>query len=96
MSQPHLQADDPLLVGEMTLIPVAEVFSFSMVRGERASFAASKRPKAVVALGPWGVVALDVEGEEVSLEELADEVPGLRELVARNVGSESGQKENKG
>ena len=83
MNRRRLQADDPLTVGETTLIPVAEIFSFSMVQGERAAFAASKRPKAVVVLGPWGAVALSVEDEEVSLEELADEVSGLGELVAR-------------
>jgi len=92
----RLQADDPLSVGEMTLIPVAEIYSFSMVLGERAAFVARKRPKAVVALGPRGAVALSVEGEEISLEELAAGVPGLRKLVAGIGGSEAGRKENKG
>ena len=96
MNRRWLQADDPLTVGEITLIPVAEVFSFSMVQGERAAFAARKMPKAVVALGPRGAVALSAEGEAVSVKELADEVPGLGELVAGFGGSEPGRKENKG
>jgi len=83
-------------VGEITLIPVAEVFSFSMVQGERAAFAARKMPKAVVALGPRGAVALSAEGEAVSVKELADEVPGLGELLAGIAGSEPGRVENKG
>lgn len=73
-----------------TLIPVAEVSSFSMVQGERAAFAARKKVKAVVALGPWGAVALNIGGEEVSLQELTDEVSGLKELVAWIGGSEPG------
>ncbi len=91
-----LAVDDPLKVGDATLIPVVEVFSFSKVRGERAAFAARKRAKAVVALGPWGIVVLDVEGEEVSLQELADEVSGLKELVTGIVGFEVGTKGDKG
>jgi hypothetical protein len=87
MSRKWLQADDPLRMGKATIIPVAEVRSFSMVRGEVATFAARKRPKAVVVLGPWGAVALNVEGEEVSLQELADEVSGLKELMAGMPGS---------
>jgi hypothetical protein len=96
MNRRRLQADDPLTVGETTLIPVAEVFSFSMVQGERAAFAARKMPKAVVAVGPRGTAALSVEGEAVSLKELMDEVSGLKELVAGIVGTEPETEENKG
>jgi hypothetical protein len=92
MNHRELKADNPLNVGDITLIPVAEVHSFSMVQGERAAFAGRKRAKAVVALGPWGTVALNIEGEEVSLKELLDEVSGLKELVAGIQGSEVGDK----
>jgi hypothetical protein len=92
MNHRELKADNPLNVGDITLIPVAEVHSFSMVQGEKAAFAARKRAKAVVALGPWGTVALNVEGEVVSLPELLDEVSGLKELVAGIQGSEVGDK----
>ena len=88
MNHSLLKADDPIRVGDATLIPVAEVFSFSDVRGERAAFAGGKRAAAVVALGPWGAVALNVQGEEVSLPELLDEVSGLRELMAGLKGPE--------
>lgn len=77
-----LAVDDPLKVGETTLIPVAEVFTFSKVLGEKAAFAGGKRAKAVVVVGPRGAVALNVEGEFVSLNELMNEVSGLKELVA--------------
>ncbi|HRW82127.1 MAG TPA: hypothetical protein P5049_01605 [Methanothrix sp.] len=88
MSGRTLRADETLKVGEFALIPVAEVHSFSMVRGETATFAGTKRANAVVAVGPGGAVALDVGGEEVSLDELLAEVPGLKELVARALRSE--------
>lgn len=87
MNRTQLKADDPINVGDITLIPVAEVHSFSNVRGERAAFAGRKRATAVVALGPWGAVALNVEGEVVSFPELLDEVSGLKELVAGIQGS---------
>lgn len=82
MNLGKLGADDPLKVGELTLVPVSEFHSFSMVSGDGGSFVGMKRAKAVVALGPWGAVALDLDGEVLSLEELLDEVPGLKELVA--------------
>ena len=82
MNRMTLAVDDPLKIGDATLIPVVEVFSFSKVQGERAAFAARKRAKAVVALGPWGAVALDVSGEALSLRELLDRVAGLEERMA--------------
>lgn len=96
MNRRRLQADDPLRVGRATIIPVAEVRSFSMVLGEKATFAARKRAKAVVVLGPWGAVALNVEGEEVSLRELVGEVSGLKELMAGIGGPSPGTEEEKG
>jgi hypothetical protein len=81
VNRTELKADDPLKVGDITLIPVAEVHSFSNVRGERAAFAGRKRAKAVVVIGPWGAVALNVEGEELSLSELLNEVSGLKERI---------------
>lgn len=68
-------------VGEVTLVAVWEFHSSSMVRGDGGSFLGMKRAKAVVALGPRGAAALDIDGEAISLEELLDEVPGLRVLV---------------
>jgi hypothetical protein len=84
----ELIADDPLQIGDIILIPVAEVSSFSNVKGEMAAFAARKRAKAVVALGPQGAVALSLDGAEISLSELADKVSGLDELMAEIRGSE--------
>ncbi|HPJ30779.1 MAG TPA: hypothetical protein PLZ42_05255 [Methanothrix sp.] len=85
-----LVADEPLRVGNFVLIPVAEVYSFSMVRDERAAFAGTKRVKAVVALGPGGPVALNVSGEELLLLDLLDQVSGLNELLAA-FSSENGR-----
>jgi len=83
-----LEADDPLKVGDTTLIPVAEVRLFSNVRGEKAAFAGRKRATAVVVIGPSSAVALNVEGEVVSLPELLNEVSGLKERVAEAQRSE--------
>ncbi|MGC9515771.1 hypothetical protein [Methanocrinis sp.] len=93
MNRRVLEADNPLRVGETILIPVAEVLSFSEVWGEGAAFACLKRAKAVVAIGPRGAFALDLVGQSVSLEELADEVSGLKELVAGVRSSGVGNKE---
>jgi hypothetical protein len=82
MNRRSLAADLPLRVGEVTIIPVAEVQSLSYLRGGTGSFAGRKRAAAVVALGPWGSIALDISGEEAPLDELLAEVPGLEEVVA--------------
>jgi hypothetical protein len=77
-----LGADDPLKVGDLALIPVSEFHSFSTVVDGGGSFVGMKRAKAVVALGPWGAVALDVSGEALSLRELLDRVPDLEVRMA--------------
>ncbi len=92
MDRKELEAEGPLKVGDTTLIPLTEVRSFSAVRGEGAAFAFRKMATGVVAIGPWGALALDIEGEEVSLEELMAEVAGLKELLAGFRGSEVGDK----
>jgi len=88
-----LGADDPMKVGEVTLVPVWEFHSSSMVRGDGGSFVGMKRAKAVIALGPRGAVALDLDGGALCLNELLDEVPGLKEQMAeagRSVTEEKG------
>lgn len=82
MNRRALAAEEPLCVGEITLIPVAEVRSSSFVRNDGWAFVGTKRAEAVVAVGPWGVIALDISGKEAPLDELLEEVPGLVELVA--------------
>ncbi|MDF0591923.1 hypothetical protein [Candidatus Methanocrinis natronophilus] len=81
MNLGKLGADDPVKIGEVTLVPIWEFHSSSMVRGDGGSFVGMKRAKAVVALGPRGALALDLDGEVLSLEELLDEVPRLRGMV---------------
>ncbi|UEC43349.1 MAG: hypothetical protein METHAR1v1_1310011 [Methanothrix sp.] len=92
MNLGKLGADGPLQVGEVTLVAVSEFHSSSMVGGDGGSFVGMKRAKAVVALGPRGAVALDIDGEAISLEELLDEVPGLREVVAGTGGQGTSDK----
>ncbi|NLX39109.1 MAG: hypothetical protein A4E50_01661 [Methanosaeta sp. PtaB.Bin087] len=76
-----LAAGEPLCVGEITLIPVAEVCSSSFVQDDVGTFVGTKRAEAVVAVGPWGAIALDVHGRERPLGDLLEEALGLEELV---------------
>ena len=64
----ELKAEEALKLGEVTLIPIFEVATFSAVQKGAASFAGSKKPVAVVVLGPSGTEVLGMNGERISLE----------------------------
>jgi hypothetical protein len=81
--EPKLKADRPLKVGQFILIPISEGSTFSIVRGDKAAFTGYKRAVAVVVLTPQGSMALKVNGEKCSVEDLMETVLGLRECVMK-------------
>lgn len=55
-------------MGEVTLIPIFEVATFSAVQKGAASFVGSKTPVAIVVLRPSETEVLGMNGERISLE----------------------------
>jgi uncharacterized spore protein YtfJ len=72
--------ETPVSIGDTTLIPVARVFTKGWSR-KGVSFLGYKSPVAVVVVSPAGKRALSPSGEEIPLESLIEETPGLAEVL---------------
>lgn len=73
---------EPVTIQGVTLIPVAST-SLNYWRSNRGiSFWGIKQPFRVVVVSPSGKRAFRISGEEVSLDELIQEVPGIRDILA--------------
>jgi len=73
--------DNPVAVAGVTLIPVTRV-SLNCQRGSHGiSFFGVKRPVSVVIASPSAKRAFRITGEEISLDQLVQEVPSIKEVV---------------
>lgn len=79
----ELQADPPITVAGITLIPIAKVRIESERRTHACRFGVVKEAVAVVICEAGSVRVVDVEAQERSLDELIAQVPGLK----RRLGS---------
>ena len=83
MEKKEVTIGKPVTVAGVTLIPVVEV-SLNYWHGNGgASFFSVKQPVAVVVVSPLAKRAFRITGEEVSLDQLIQEVPGMKEILAR-------------
>jgi uncharacterized spore protein YtfJ len=73
--------DSPISVGGVTLIPIAKV-SVDYESSNRAGlFFAMKWPVAIVVISVLGRRAFRMTGEEVSVQQLIQELPGVKEML---------------
>ena len=81
MEEKKIVINKPVSVAGLTLIPVTQVSLglWSARAGE--AFLAIKQPIAVVVLSSQKNRAFRITGEEVLLEELAQEYPGLKDYL---------------
>lgn len=63
------------------MIPVTKVSVSCQCRGGGVSLFGVKQPVSVVVASPSAKRAFRITGEEVPLDQLTQEVPGVRELV---------------
>lgn len=78
-----MKIEPPVTVAGVTVIPVAQV-SLSYWHVNRGfSFFGVKQPASVVVVSRSVRKAFRVTGEEVSLDQLIQEVPGMRELLEK-------------
>jgi hypothetical protein len=81
MGKNKVVIEDPVTVAGITLIPLAGV-SLNHWRGQRGvSYFSVKEPLGVVVVSPSTKRAFWITGEEVSLDQLITEVPGLKEVL---------------
>jgi len=81
MEKKEVEIGNPVKVAGVTLIPVAEV-SLNYWGGKGSnSFFGVKQPVNVVVVSPSVKRAFRITGEEVSLDQLIQEVPGIKEIL---------------
>lgn len=76
MEVEKLRADEPFTIGDVTIIPISKVTSYSRSWGKCVFFLGKKNPEAIIIVDPSGTKALSISGEEVPLERFND-VAGL-------------------
>ncbi len=81
MEEKKIVVNKPVSVAGLTLIPIIQVSLNLWSSGTGEAFLAIKQPIAVVMVSPQAKIAFRITGEEVSLEELTQEVPGLKEIL---------------
>ena len=83
----RLQTGTPFAGNEFTIVPIEEVWADSCPVGRGLWAGGIKEPVALVFCGPSEVRAVGVQGDEVDLEDLTREVPGLNELLEQFSGT---------
>jgi len=82
MEKKEVEISNPVTIAGVTLIPVTKV-SINYWRSKRGvSFFSIKQPLNVIVVSPSGKKAFRITGEEVSLDQLTQEVPGIQEILA--------------
>ncbi len=81
MEKKEVEIGNPMIIGGVTLVPVAKV-SLNYWRGNGGiSFFGIKRPVSVVVVSQSVKRAFRITGEEVSLDQLVQEVPDIKEIL---------------
>ncbi len=82
MEKKEVEIGNPVVIAGVTLIPVVST-SLNYWRSNRGiSFWGIKQPFRVVVVSPSGKRAFRISGEEVSLDELIQEIPGIQDILA--------------
>jgi len=81
MEEKKIAAEPPIKVAGVTLIPVTRIsLRYWSAKGS-AYFFGLKQPVDVVVVSQSAKQAFRITGEEVSLEKLVKEAPGLKEML---------------
>ena len=81
MEKEEIKIEAPFAVAGVTLVPIVKT-SLNCWQGKRyLSFLGTKQPVSLVAISPQARRAFRISGEEISLEQLIKEVPGIRAIL---------------
>ena len=81
METKQVEIGNPVKVAQITLIPVVEVSLNSWSVKKRCSCFGTKQPISLVVVSPSGKRAFRITGEEIPLDKLLDEKPGIIEAL---------------
>ena len=81
MEKEEIKIEAPIAVAGVTLVPIVKTsLNYWLGKGHH-SFFGTKQPISLVVAGPQGKRAFRVNGEEISLEQLTEEVPDIKEVL---------------
>lgn len=83
MEKQEVVVDQPVATNGVTVIPVVEVSLNCWHHKGGISFFGAKRLVSLVVVSPSARRAFRVTGEEVSLDQLTQEAPGVKEILER-------------
>ena len=81
MEKKEVVIGNPVAVAGVTVIPVAKVLLRSWLSRSGISVLAIKQPVAVAVISPLAKRAFRVTGEEISLDQLVQEAPCIKEVL---------------
>ena len=71
----------PSTIGEITIIPLEEIYLYCEKREEGIWAYASKQPIGVVIISPQFKHVLDIQGEELDLNTCIQDFDGLKQII---------------
>ena len=83
MDEKKIAINNPVTVAGVTLIPIVTTSYYYWQDNRGISFMGVKQPVSVIVVSPSVKRAFRMTGEEVSLDQLVEEVPGVKEILAR-------------
>ncbi len=84
MAKINFEIEEPRSVSGFTLVPIVEI-RISMYQGAAGIYYAySRKPLAVIFISSDGCKALAISGEELPLDSLQKDIPGLSALLEQH------------
>jgi uncharacterized spore protein YtfJ len=81
MEKKEVNVGKSMTVAGVTLIPVTEVWLNHWSGNGKLSFLGSKQPAGVIVVSQSAKRAFRITGEEISLDQLVQEIPGIKEIL---------------
>jgi len=81
MEKEEIRIEAHFVIAGVTLIPIVKASLNCWHRKSRLSVFGTKQPVSVVVISPQAKRAFRINGEEVSLDQLTKEVPGIKEIL---------------
>ena len=81
MEKEEIRIETPLAVAGVTLIPIVKASLNCWHSKGCLSVFGTKQPVSVVVISPQARRAFRINGEEISLDQLTKEVPGIKEVL---------------
>ena len=81
MEREEIRIEAPFIVAGVTLVPIVKTSLNYWHSKGRLSFFGTNQPVSVVVIFPQARRAFRINGEEVPLDQLTQEVPGMKEVL---------------